>query len=132
MDIEGHKGRLINCQRFRVGLPGETKEYVRSKMLSEIGSRVAHIAQDGREYALRLRVGEWHEEESEKFGWVDELRIQADLVLLDALTAEIGEWVKEMPHSVPDCKRTVILGDGHGEATGWVFRRGDFGWQRIE
>jgi len=113
--------------------PGATKgerDFKSFQILNEMTWQVAQIVEDGRGYELRARlVGKW-----EAGDWPDSerLRVSFTLVLLDALTAEAGEWVKYLPHWVPDDARTVRLGEGHGEATGWIFRRGDLGWQRVE
>lgn len=131
MGQEAKTGRFVHHQQFRVGLPPETKEVIESKMLSEVGSRLAHIAQDGREYALTLRVGEWHEEESHQFGVVEALRVEADLVLLRVMDAEVGEWVRDIGSPVGDGQRAVF-GEGYGELAGRVFERGDIGWRRVE
>lgn len=112
-------------------LDGErAKVCKRGLLFKKVGSQVAVATEDNREYELVARIGKWEPtgRRSE-----EKLRVDFTLVLVDALEAEIGERVKDLPQRVPAGSwYRCALGSGFGEAAGRVFERGCLGWQRIE
>lgn len=108
----------------------EEKASGRLRLLNKMMHQVAVILQDGRVYELRAQlIKELLGDQLSPGGW---LRLDFSLVLLEAEQAEVGEWVKDLPHAVPDHVTSYGFGDGCGELEGRCFERGRLGWKRVE
>lgn len=109
------------------------KRWTSTRLLEEMGRRVGSVVEDGRAYELVATVSAWAPDlEGAWPPGYKRRRVDFTLVLVDPLQAEVGERVRDLPVAVPDDRRAVRLGEGYGEASGWVFERIRYGWQRVE
>lgn len=104
------------------------------RLVDEMARCVASVVQDGRAYELVVRFPAWAPDP--EGGWgpgYERRRVDFSLVLLDAVQAEVGEWVKKMPVAVPEEDYFHKLAVGSGcLLTEFVFQRGLWGWVRVE
>jgi hypothetical protein len=100
----------------------ERKAYQWRRLLDKMTSVVAAATGDGRAYDLRVKIGEWRD----LVDGAQEREIDFVLTLVRAADAQPGEWVTDLPVEVPDDLELCRL------PSGGLFRRGRFGWQRVE
>lgn len=116
-------------------LPVRSSENVKwsawARLLNRLIHHVAVILQDGRGYELGARFVELPADGLAPGGW---LRVDFSLVLVDAVQAEVGEWVKDLIAYGLLCSRREVytFGKGRGQLSGRKFAQGDLGWQRVE
>lgn len=108
----------------------QEKRWMRGTLLRKLAERLEAISADNREYEVVVRVGRWHPSGDEWVG--EELELAFTVALVDATAAEVGELVSRLPIRVPEDRLFIGLGGGFGEASGYLFERGQLGWKRIE
>lgn len=124
MGHEGQKTGGFHLQaRLLPGLGEEARRLMWTWLLNQMMHCLAVILQDGRAYELRAQFEELPPEAD------GGLRVDFSLVLLNAVDAEEGEWVKGMPVAVPEEDYFHRLPVESGRL---VFQRGLFGWRRVE
>jgi hypothetical protein len=100
----------------------ERKAYQWRRLLDKMTGCVAAATSDGRAYDLRVKIGEWRD----LVDGAQEREVDFVLTLVRAADAQPGEWVTGLPVKLPDDLTMCRLPNGD------LFRRGGFGWQRVE
>lgn len=125
------KTGLFHCQTWLGPEASEAEKWAGSVgLVDQMARRVASVVADGRACELVATFPAWAPDLDG--GWppgYQRRRVDFTLVLLDAAAAEVGEWVREMPVSVPE---EDIFHSLPVESGRLVFQRGRFGWQRVE
>jgi len=110
--------------RLEVGpdVSEEERFYTWMRLLDKVTRHVAVVSKDGRAYDLRLKVGDWRD----LVDGAQEREIDFVLTLVRAADAQPGEWVTDLSMELPDDLTMCRLPNGD------LFRRGGFGWLRVE